>query len=112
MKSLVAFFLVLATFISGAMGQRRTPPRTSSTAQQRNETIRICQGVPIPDGYVIIAYMTSSACPHGAYLLKKQAAYDSSPPVSRASRPSAEAANSNASDDGKRPARNGQPAVT
>lgn len=32
----------------------------------------------MPDGYVIIAYMTSAACPHGAYLLKKQDAYESS----------------------------------
>lgn len=111
MKSLVAFFLVLATFISGAVGQRRTSPRTSSAAQQRNETIRICQGVPIPDGYVIIAYSTSSACPHGAYLLKKQAAYDSSSTVIGASRPAAQAANSNASANAGNPARNGPPAV-
>src|SRR5581483_9098183 len=28
--------------------------------------------------YVIVAYMTSSACPHGAYILKKQDQYESS----------------------------------
>ena len=34
--------------------------------------LRICQGVPIPDGYVIVAYETSTSCPHGAYVLKKE----------------------------------------
>src|ERR1044071_6929546 len=77
MRPFVAGFLVLATFTSGSFAQSRT---TNKTATQRvqSETIRICQGVPIPDGYVIIGYSTSSACPHGAYLLKKQASYDSS----------------------------------
>jgi len=36
--------------------------------------LRICQGVPIPPGYVIVAYETSSSCPHGAYVLKKESA--------------------------------------
>jgi VWFA-related protein len=40
----------------------------SATAQSR--PLKICQGVPIPAGYVIVAYETSSACPHGAYVLK------------------------------------------
>jgi Ca-activated chloride channel homolog len=34
--------------------------------------VRICQGVPIPPGYVIVAYETSSSCAHGAYVLKKE----------------------------------------
>src|SRR5207245_9104185 len=50
----------------------------NTAGKQRNETLRICQGVPIPDGYVIIAYMTSAACPHGAYIVKKQNDYESS----------------------------------
>lgn len=37
----------------------------------RGATIKICQGLPIPGGYIITAYMTTSACPHGAYLLKR-----------------------------------------
>src|SRR2546423_4225050 len=112
MKSLVAFFLVLATFISGAVGQRRTSPRANSTAQQPNETIRICQGVPIPDGYVIIAYTTSSACPHGAYLLKKQASYDGSAGVTSASRRPAAGETSNATDNESKPAREGKSEVS
>ena len=81
MKLSVAFLLVLTTFSSGAVTQGQTPPRRttqSAVSKPRTETIRICQGLPIPDGYVIIAYMTSSACSHGAYLLKKQDDYESS----------------------------------
>lgn len=73
MKLTVACLLVLASFTSGAVGQRQNVPRSQKTASlPRIQTIRICQGVPIPDGYVIVAYMTSTACPHGAYILKKQ----------------------------------------
>src|SRR6266566_1312071 len=77
----VAFLLVLTTFSSGAVTQGQTPPqRTNQNAvsKPRSETIRICQGLPIPEGYVIIAYMTSSTCSHGAYLLKKQDDYERS----------------------------------
>src|ERR1041384_3540344 len=79
MKSLVAGLLVL-TFVSGIIVQGQTPPRSANkTANKpRSDTIKICQGVPIPDGYVVIAYMTSAACPHGAYLLKKQDQYEAS----------------------------------
>jgi Ca-activated chloride channel homolog len=77
MRPFVAGFLVLATFTSGSFAQSRTPNKTA-TQRVQSDTIRLCQGVPIPDGYVIIGYLTSSACPHGAYLLKKQASYDSS----------------------------------
>src|SRR5205807_5215977 len=95
---------------SGQVGQRRTPPRPSSAGQQRNETIRICQGVSVPDGYVIIAYTTSSACPHGAYLLKKQASYDSSFGVARTNEPAAQPATSNASANASKTRRNGKSA--
>src|ERR1051326_1219132 len=79
MKSLVAGLLVL-TFVAGIIAQGQTPPRSANkTANKpRNETMKICQGVPVPDGYIIIAYMTSASCPHGAYLLKKQDQYEAS----------------------------------
>jgi hypothetical protein len=84
MKLQVACLLVLATLTSGAVGQRQTLPRSQKTASvPRTQTIRICQGVPIPDGYVIVAYMTSTACSHGAYILKKQDQSESSLAVSR-----------------------------
>jgi VWFA-related protein len=87
MKLSVAFLLVLTTFSSGAVTQ--TPsrrPSQSAVSKPRSETIRICQGVAIPDGYVIIAYTTSSACPHGAYVLRKQADYESSIAVNNSAR--------------------------
>lgn len=117
MKFLVAFLLALNIFTSGILlGQ--TPPRGSrSTAPKpQNETLKICQGVPVPDGYVIIAYMTSSACSHGAYLLKKQADYENSLGVNRASGQPAEESNPSAkvADSSKVTARakgnSGQPA--
>ena len=39
---------------------------------QTDSEIKICKGLAIPDGYVIVGYGTSSACPNGAYLLKKE----------------------------------------
>jgi VWFA-related protein len=78
MKLSVAFLLVLTVFGSAAVAQRQPQRQKSAVGKPPGETIRICQGLPIPDGYVIIAYMTSSACSHGAYLLKKQANYESS----------------------------------
>jgi VWFA-related protein len=81
MKSFVAFLLVLTTFGSGAVNYGQSVPqkaKQSAGNKPRNETLRICQGVPIPEGYVIIAYMTSTSCPHGAYVVKRQDGYESS----------------------------------
>jgi len=80
MRSHVAELLVLA-FCSGIITQGQTPPRSGKNPANKSrssDTMKICQGVPVPDGYVIVAYMTSSACPHGAYILKKQDQYESS----------------------------------
>jgi VWFA-related protein len=88
MKSSVAFFLALTIFTSGAV-QGQAPsrkPNQDPNNKPRNDTLKICQGVPIPDGFVIIAYMTSTACPHGAYLLKKQNDYESSLAVNGSTR--------------------------
>jgi VWFA-related protein len=88
MKYAVAsFFLFVSLLPIVAPGQikdqavkRSTPPREAvKISKSRREPplatqgslIKICQGIPIPDGYVIVAYETSSACLHGAYLLKK-----------------------------------------
>src|SRR5256714_12537951 len=99
MKSFVAFLLVLTAFYSGVT-RGQSPSRAANqraASQPRSATLRICQGVPIPDGYVIIAYMTSTACPHGAYLLQKQNSYESSLAVNGSARKtsvdSAESAN-------------------
>jgi VWFA-related protein len=101
MKSLVACLLVLATFATG-VGQRQNPRRSQNIKAPATQTIRICQGVPIPDGYVIVAYLTSAACPHGSYVLKRVNSYESS---LGANRNSAEPKTSStaASDSGNQP---------
>jgi VWFA-related protein len=84
MRFFVAVFLVLLMFSSGAVSLGQNPSRrttqTSVSTQPppKSETVKICQGVPMPDGYVVVAYMTSTTCPHGAYLLKKQNDYEGS----------------------------------
>ncbi len=98
MKSFVACVLVLATFTLG-VGQRQSPRRSQNNPAPRTQTIRICQGVPIPEGYVIVAYLTSSACPHGAYVLRKLDSYESSLGVNRDA--SAKTSPGNASDNAK-----------
>lgn len=93
MKFSVAFFLALTTFTSGLVVQGQTPSRRGNqgtVTKPRNDTLKVCQGVAIPEGYVIIAYMTSAACPHGAYLLKKQNDYESSLAVNGAARQTSE----------------------
>lgn len=85
MKSCVAFLLLLTVISSGAVTQAQTAPRKQNNpavSNPRSQTMRICQGLPIPEGYVVIAYMTSSACAHGAYVLKKQNDYEKSLAVS------------------------------
>lgn len=78
MRLCVAFLLVLTVLGSVAVAQRQPQRQKSAVGKPPGETIRICQGLPIPDGYVIVAYMTSSTCAHGAYLLKRQPDYESS----------------------------------
>ena len=48
----------------------QTGPLQNSTPQ--NRTVKICQGLAIPEGYVIVGYVTSSACPNGALLLREE----------------------------------------
>lgn len=111
MKSSVAFFLALTIFTLGAV-QGQSPSRRGSqgpAARPRNDTLKICQGVPVPDGYVIIAYMTSSACPHGAYLLKKQNDYESTLAVNGGARQPAEDAAETASKTSASPSRTTAP---
>lgn len=92
MRSSVACFLFVSLISGVVLGQTtsKTAKRNQSpggTASKRNVArtgtpntnstsgpIRICQGVSIPDGYTIVGYETSTTCPHGAYVLKKDEA--------------------------------------
>src|SRR5258705_4304734 len=124
MKSFVAFLLVLTAFFSGVT-RGQSPSRTANQragSQPRSAPLRICQGVPIPDGYVIIDSMTSTACPHGAYLLKKQSDYESSlavngdvrAPASNSTAPSRTtlAKSTAAADSGRTPAQSAKRSVS
>jgi VWFA-related protein len=63
--------LSLLTSIAPAQTKNRVAKKREPAAPS-SVTTKICQGVPIPDGYIVIGYVSSTACPHGAYVLKKQ----------------------------------------
>ena len=90
MRSLVASF-VLLSFLSPAVAvaQKKNSARTkSSRTGQQAGPIKICQGVAIPNGYTIVSYETSTTCPHGAYVLKKDdTESDSSEASNRSAQP-------------------------
>jgi Ca-activated chloride channel homolog len=74
--SLLVSFTLLAAMAPAQTTQRRASNRALNkppgATANTSATIKICQGVPIPPGYVITGYMTTSSCPHGAYVIKKQ----------------------------------------
>jgi VWFA-related protein len=65
-----SFFLAISLSLPAAIAPAQTTRQRAG--KPRNETIKICQGLPIPPGYIIIAYLTSSSCQHGAYMIRKQ----------------------------------------
>jgi Ca-activated chloride channel homolog len=79
MKYLVVGFLVLSLVATIAFGQVTKPkvklgtrkPAADATNAAPVKTLKICRGVPIPDGYIIVGYESLSSCAHGAYVLKK-----------------------------------------
>ncbi len=81
MKSpVVSLFLLTAVTLSAviAPAQNTHKVRKSKPGQERSGPLKICQGVPLPPGYTVIGYITTSSCPHGAYVLRKQHPDDSS----------------------------------
>jgi VWFA-related protein len=79
--SLLSVAMLFVSIVSAQTTRRSTGKRSTNNARDRaantsrDGTLIVCQGVPVPDGYAIIAYLTSTACPHGAYVLKKQDPY-------------------------------------
>ena len=57
----------------------KTEPSASHIIKTRDDTIKICQNVPLPAGYIIVAMESSSACKGGAYVLVRE---DAESPVS------------------------------
>lgn len=77
MKSLVASFflvggIVMSSTNAGAQTTHQGPRKQRARDTPPAASLKICQGLAIPDGYIIVAYVTSAACPHGAYLLKRE----------------------------------------
>ena len=73
-RPVASFFLVLSLFPAVVFPQTRgqAARKQAESAPSRGSNLKICQGVAIPDGYVIVGYVSTSLCPHGAYVLKKQ----------------------------------------
>ena len=91
MKRAVAGFVLLSLvspFVFGQTTNQKAKRRTSKGVKlaTNGQTLKICQGVPIPEGYIIVAYENSSSCAHGAYLLKKDDG-SQAPAATTASRP-------------------------
>jgi len=84
MKCAVAGLLVLSLVSVIVFGQTTNQRAKPGASAARSKTLKICQGVPIPEGYIIVAYESLSSCPHGAYVLKKD---DGSQAPATASRP-------------------------
>jgi VWFA-related protein len=82
--SLLSVMTLFVSIISAQTTRRNTGKRSTNNVRgraantSRDGTLIICQGLPVPIGYAIIAYLTSTACPHGAYVLKKQDPYSES----------------------------------
>jgi len=87
-RAIVRLCLVVSLLPSVAFAQTKTQKVQREKAS--GGPLRICQGVPIPPGYVIVAYETSSSCPHGAYVLKRETAQSRFVPL--ASEPAASTA--------------------
>ena len=82
--SLLSVTTLFVSIISAQTTRRSTGKRPTNNARSRvanksrDGTLIICQGLAVPTGYAIIAYLTSTACPHGAYVLKRQDPYSES----------------------------------
>lgn len=71
-RTLASFFLLVSLLSSITVAQTGVKKQRAERPSSSGD-LKICQGVSLPNGYIIVGYVTSPACPHGAYLLKKQA---------------------------------------
>ena len=78
---LVTMAALLVTLVPAQTSKRGTTRRSANKTggtPTKTDMLTICQGIPVPAGYVIVAYITTSACPHGAYVIRKQDSYSES----------------------------------
>ena len=80
----VLFLPALVIAQSGSQRVKRDPlkGKTTKPAHSRSDTIKICQEIPFPPGYVIVAMESSSVCKGGAYVLIRE---DATPQESQVS---------------------------
>ena len=93
MKCAVSAYLVISLVSVIVFGQttnqraKRGTVKTESIASQE-QTLKICKGVPIPEGYVIVAYESLPSCSNGGYILKRDEGSSAQPTAATsASRP-------------------------
>ena len=72
MKHPVASFFLLVSVFSAITVAQTSKKRRQKPPPPRSGDLKICQGISIPAGYIIVGYVTTAACPHGAYVLRKQ----------------------------------------
>jgi len=72
--SRAGFLLVIALMPAVALTQTKPQKRVETTQRNRSQSdpIKMCRHLPIPENYVIVGLENSSACPDGAYILKKE----------------------------------------
>ena len=80
----VLFLPALVIAQSASQRVKRDPlkGKTTKPAHSRSDTIKICQEIPFPPGYVIVAMESSSVCKGGAYVLIRE---DATPQESQVS---------------------------
>lgn len=73
MKHPVASLFLLVSVLSAVTVAQTGQKKSRQNPPPRSGDLKICQGVALPAGYIIVGYVTTAACPHGAYVLRKQA---------------------------------------
>ncbi|HKE58429.1 MAG TPA: VWA domain-containing protein [Pyrinomonadaceae bacterium] len=70
----VGLFATIGIAQSASQRVRRDSPQgaSSKTTRAKSDTIKICQGVPIPGNYVVVAIESSPVCRAGAYVLARE----------------------------------------
>lgn len=71
MRYVVSFFLFVV-LIPSVVSAQNSNQKGNTTATAQNGRIKICQGLPIPEGYMIVAFQPHAACPQGAYVLQRE----------------------------------------
>ena len=71
MRYVVSFFLFVV-LVPCVVSAQNSNQKGNTTAAAQNGKIKICQGVPIPEGYMIVAFQPHAACPQGAYVLQRE----------------------------------------